>query len=152
MKIHPIQIATYFLTAILLAFSTNLYTQRTITWKGGTPGMKTDWYCSQNWSTSTVPDEFSNVIIPDVSTSTFAMPVIPTGSVEINELYIQSNASLTVSGKASLCVFGNTDRVDLANLHGEGRVVFNERNQIIKMITEVRNGVIVPANETSQIE
>ena len=114
--------------------------------------MKTDWYCPQNWSTSTVPDEFSNVIIPDVSTSTFAMPVIMTGSVEINELYIQPNASLTISGKAALCVFGNTDRVDLANLHGEGRVVFNDRNQVIKTITEIRNGVILPAQETSQIE
>lgn len=152
MKTHPIQIATYLFTTILLVFSINIYAQKTITWKGGTPGMKTDWYCPQNWSTSVVPDEFSNVIIPDVSTSTFAMPVILTGSVEINELYIQPSASLTVSGKATLCVFGNTDRVDLASLHGEGSVVFNEKNQVIKTITEIQNGVILPANETSQIQ
>ena len=152
MKTYPNQFATYLFTTVLITLSTNICAQKTIIWKGGTPGMKTDWHCPQNWSTSSVPDEFSNVVIPDVSTSTFSMPVIRSGIVEVNELEIERNASLTVSEKTKLSVFGNTERVNLANLHGEGKVVFNEQNQIIRTITELRNGVILPVNGMVQIQ
>ncbi len=74
------------------------------TWKGGTPGQETNWDCSKNWSLGRIPDAFDNVIIPDVTTSARKFPVIQSGSIEINQLDIQSNATLTVQGKVCILV------------------------------------------------
>ena len=67
--------------------------------------MKNDWNCPTNWSTFAVPDEFSNVIIPDVSTSTFSSPIIKAGKVEVNSIYIQPNATMTVGKDAVVVVY-----------------------------------------------
>ena len=74
--------------------------------------MKNDWYCPQNWNTSSVPDEFSDVIIPDVSSSSFAPPILHYGKIEVNSLFIGDNGSLTISRDASLIVLGNAEGVN----------------------------------------
>lgn len=79
--------------------------QGTNIWKGGTPGMESDWHCAKNWSKYKVPDAFSDVIIPDVSSTTLVMPVIKDGRAEANSLFIYPNASLTIDGPAQLVVF-----------------------------------------------
>ncbi|MBC7777574.1 MAG: hypothetical protein H7246_19225 [Phycisphaerae bacterium] len=96
----------FFATTILVlfGFQTSLSAQRTATWKGGTPGRSTDWNCPTNWKEGRVPDEFSSVVIPDVSTSTFSYPVIHKGTVEIFSLECSSNVSLTTQGNARVII------------------------------------------------
>lgn len=114
--------------AILFAMSTvSGFAQRTITWKGGTPGMTSDWFCPQNWSTASLPDEFSDVIIPDVSSSTFAQPYLKVGDIEINSLRLLSNASLTIVDKASLTVISYIEGNTLDNVKGSGQLILKEQ-------------------------
>ena len=81
-------------TAITLLFGcqVTLNAQKTNTWKGGTPGRVNDWYCATNWSNGAVPNEFSNVVIPDVSATAHAAPVLLKGEAEINALLLHSGA------------------------------------------------------------
>lgn len=125
------------ITVALLSFFTNGFSQKVIIWKGGTPGMKNEWNCPQNWSTSSVPDEFSNVYIPDVSTSTLSSPVIRTGKVEVNCLFIESNASLTIKKPAQLVVHGIAEGLRKENLILEGSllVLDNEPESTLRTIT-----------------
>jgi len=88
---------------LFFGFQVSLNAQKTATWKGGTPGRTSDWECATNWKEGRVPDEFSCVIIPDVSTSTFSYPVIA-GEVEIQSLLCASSARLTVMDNASLII------------------------------------------------
>jgi len=76
--------------------------QKIATWKGGTPGRNTDWNCPGNWKEGRVPNEFSNVVIPDVSTWTFSYPVIRKGTVEISSLQCAPGAKLTLLGNAKV--------------------------------------------------
>jgi hypothetical protein len=97
-----ISAATLFV--LLFACCTALSAQKTATWKGGTPGRSTDWNCPTNWKEGRVPDEFSNVVVPDVSTSTFACPVIERGEVEVLSLACAPTSRVTVRSKARLIV------------------------------------------------
>ena len=106
------------ITTLWITISANAFSQKATTWIGGTPGMKTDWYCPYNWNTSSVPDEFSDVIIPDVSTTSFASPVIQSGKVEINSINVHSNASLTIGQNATLIVFTQSQG-NINKLRGE---------------------------------
>ncbi|MBP7240133.1 MAG: hypothetical protein KBA14_07890 [Saprospiraceae bacterium] len=120
------------LLGILIAFSG--FSQKSITWKGGTPGMKNDWYCPQNWSTTSLPDEFSDVIIPDVSTSTLAFPEIKSGEIEINSLMMHSNTLLMIGEDATLMVTGNIEGLTAAKLPGAGRLLRVEST--LSVVTE----------------
>jgi hypothetical protein len=114
---------TLALTMILIAFCTSGFSQKVSIWKGGTPGMKNEWNCPQNWSTSSVPDEFTNVSIPDVSSSTLSAPVIRSGKVEVNSLFIHSNASLRIEKQAQLVVYGIAEGIRQKNMDLEGTLV-----------------------------
>lgn len=95
---------------ILFCFmGTIAFSQHENTWIGGTPGMENDWNCAKNWSDFKVPDEFTNVFIPDVSTSTLYYPVIKKGVVEINAFYMKATASLTVLPDARLVVYSEAE-------------------------------------------
>ncbi len=118
----------WFVTSFLMVISLNAFSQKIIIWKGGTPGMKSDWYCPQNWSTSAIPDEFSDVIIPDVSASSFALPVIRSGKVEINSLFIQFNGSLTIAKDAVMIVYENTEGCSKGKIHGDGLIIIHNPN------------------------
>lgn len=91
---------------IALFFLVNLsaHAQKTATWKGGTPGRKSDWNCPSNWKEGRLPNEFSAVTIPDVSTSTFSYPVIQEGEIEVQSLYTAPGARITLKNKARLVV------------------------------------------------
>jgi hypothetical protein len=118
----------WFFATLLLTFCMNVFSQKSITWKGGTPGQKNEWYCAQNWSTHNVPDEFSDVIIPDVSTSSFAFPIIRTGKVEINSLYILFNGSLTIAKNAVMTVLDNAEGCSQGKIHGDGLIILHNVN------------------------
>ena len=103
MKNVLLSIATAF--ALLFGLATTLSAQNTVVWKGGTPGQENNWNCPKNWSKYKVPDEFSDVVIPDVSSTTHATPVIKSGTFEVNSIQIQSNAQLTIESGARLVVY-----------------------------------------------
>ena len=88
--------------ALLLLLATQAFSQKTTTWQGGTPGRENHWDCPSNWSTNTVPNEFSDVVIPDVSTSTQKYPIINEEEVEIKSIEVQSGASLILSRTARI--------------------------------------------------
>ncbi|MCB0677498.1 MAG: hypothetical protein KDC30_12455 [Saprospiraceae bacterium] len=112
------------LITLFALFSTTLIAQQAITWKGGTPGRESDWNEPRNWSTNCLPNEFSDLIIPDVSTTTFSTPVIKEGIVEINSLTIASNSKLTIQSPARLIVYSYLEGVNEYNLVEEGALLF----------------------------
>ncbi len=111
------------LIAAFALFTTCAFSQKTTTWVGGTPGKETSWNEARNWSSNRVPDEFSDVIIPDVSTSTFSAPVILNGTVELNSLLVESNARFTVKPSAKLFIYEQAEGLDQKNLDLKGAVV-----------------------------
>lgn len=122
------------LLACLLAQSPNLFSQRTIMWKGGTPGKETQWQCPKNWTCNHVPDEFSNVTIPDVSSSSMAYPVLM-GVAEVNSLRLEGNAALTIAPEGQLTVFTDVVVLHKENLQIKGTlIVLNELETSEKII------------------
>ncbi len=89
---------------IFVLLATIVFCQPSVTWKGGSPGQPNEWNCPKNWSNYRVPDAFSNVIIPDVSTTSLANPIIQNCNVEVNSILLQSNATLTVELGAQLII------------------------------------------------
>ena len=114
------------LIAILTLTTTLTFAQQSVTWKGGTPGKETSWNEARNWSNNKVPNEFSDVIIPDVSTSTFSAPVIKEGTIELNSISIASNGKLTVESAAKVIVFGYTEGIIKENVNLEGTLMVME--------------------------
>ncbi len=92
----------FFVAAIILISQTALFAQKTATWKGGTSGKATDWNCAANWKEGRVPNEFSQVIIPDVSSSSHSNPVLSSGEVEIWSIMIHTGATLRIGKNARL--------------------------------------------------
>jgi hypothetical protein len=90
------------ISILLVGLSDSLNAQKITTWKGGTPGRCNDWFCAQNWKEGRVPDEFSNVVIPDVSSTTRCYPVIKEGEVEVQSVQCAPNTTITVFSKAQL--------------------------------------------------
>ncbi|MGK0391555.1 MAG: hypothetical protein ACI94Y_004322 [Maribacter sp.] len=90
------------LIATLSLISTFTFVQ--VTWEGGTPSNEKSWSEPRNWSTSYVPDEFSDVLIPNVSSTTFSNPIIKEGVFEVNTIRIESNANLTIKASAKLMI------------------------------------------------
>jgi hypothetical protein len=108
------------LIAIFTLLTTITFAQQAVTWNGGTPGNETCWDEAKNWSNNRVPNEFSDVIIPNVSTSTFSTPVIKNGTIELNSLQIASNGKLTIESSAKMIVYGYTHGVIKENINLEG--------------------------------
>lgn len=88
--------ASVIATLLICFFASTSSAQRLNTWKGGTPGHETDWNYFKNWSLGKTPDAFDRVLIPDLSTTTRAYPVISNTGVEISYLEIQSGAMITI--------------------------------------------------------
>jgi hypothetical protein len=108
------------LIAIFTLLTTITFAQQAVTWNGGTPGNETSWDEARNWSNNKVPNEFSDVIIPDVSTSTFSTPVIKNGTFELNSLQIASNGKLTVESSAKMIVYGYSQGIIKENVNLKG--------------------------------
>ena len=113
-------IALTLITTISLA-------QNTVTWIGGTPGKATKWEEPKNWSNHRVPNDFSNVIIPDVSSSTFAYPEITKGIVEVNSIHIESQSRLTVHANAQLIIYEQEESLAKLDLKSESSLVIIEQ-------------------------
>lgn len=114
------------LIAIFTLTTTITFAQQSVTWKGGTPGKETNWNEARNWSNNKVPNEFSDVTIPDVSTSTFSNPVIKKGTIELNCISIGSNGQLTVESDAKVIVYGFAEGIIKENLNLEGTLFVME--------------------------
>ena len=113
-------------TFLILSFTllTSIgFAQKTVVWKGGTPGKENCWHEARNWSTNSVPDEFSNVIIPDVSSSSFSTPIIYDGTVELNALQMETNTHLSILRKAKLIVYSYSYGLDIEKLQLEGTLI-----------------------------
>lgn len=118
--------------ALALSFIATLHAQKTVTWKGGTPGQENDWNCAKNWSSHKVPDEFSNVVIPDVSTTTLAAPVIKNGTFEVNAIIVHSNAKLTVEKDAQLVIYTTEgDCLDTRGFNIKGSLLLLDFSQTV---------------------
>ena len=111
------------LIALFTMISTITIAQNTVTWKGGTPGKETSWNEAKNWSNNKVPNEFSNVIISDISTSTFSTPIIKEGTIELNSIMIESSAQLTVETSAKLIIYGYAEGLMKDNLQLSGSLI-----------------------------
>lgn len=108
--------------AVLTMATSIISAQNTVNWVGGTPGKETAWNEPKNWSDHRVPDEFSDVFIADVSTTTFSFPVIKNGKVELNALNISPDAKLTVNEGAQLIIHDYTEGATDANLDIKGNL------------------------------
>lgn len=102
MKSPALFFARLTFTALLLTLCASAFSQKIATWKGGTPGRPTEWNCATNWKEGQVPNEFSQVIVPEVATSTFSNPVLTAGEVVIWSLLIHTGASLRIGKNARL--------------------------------------------------
>lgn len=123
MKSQCSALASIFFSLSFL-FSSPALAQRTINWVGGVPGLEREWNCPKNWNPSKVPNEFSNVCIPDVSSGSgrFA-PVISGGLVEVNSLQMDSNASLKVEKSATLLVYNGLNGFNHDSLEVSGSII-----------------------------
>jgi len=104
MKSPALFFAPLLSAALIFAFATNTLAQKVATWKGGAPGRPADWYCPSNWEEGRLPNEFTQVVIPDVSASGSNAPVLASGEVEIWSLSLQNGASLRIARNAHLTV------------------------------------------------
>ena len=78
-----------------------------------------------------MPNEFSNVFIPDVSTSSFSNPTIKDGVIELNSLQIESTAKLTIQKMAKLIVYGDAEGFYANNFEIDGSfIVFDDINEM----------------------
>lgn len=115
--------ASFLSAAILIlffGFQVSLHAQKATTWKGGTPGRGTDWTCAANWKEGRVPNEFSDVLIPDVSSTTGFLPVIRTEVASVNSLTILSGGHLRIEMAGRLEVFGAVEIFGSGSIRNTG--------------------------------
>lgn len=97
--------AFFFLLAFVLGPDAMLFSQITMTWKGGTPGKECQWQCPQNWTSNKVPDGFSNVVIPaTVASGSLSNPVL-NERTEVNSLRIEGDSRLKIGPQGMLTVY-----------------------------------------------
>ncbi|MBL4587113.1 MAG: VCBS repeat-containing protein, partial [Flavobacteriales bacterium] len=82
------------------------------TWDGST---STAWNVGSNWSTGSVPGASDDVTIPDVSND----PVI-SGSMTINDVELQSGATLSVNSGGTLTLDGELDNSGAITIQSGG--------------------------------
>ncbi|MDX2282350.1 MAG: hypothetical protein NW218_22355 [Saprospiraceae bacterium] len=91
-----------FICLLSMIAVTSASAQKNNTWRGGASGHAAEWSYFKNWSTGRVPNEFDRVVIPDVSSSTNAYPVIEADTIEVLSLQIQQGAMLTLQPNVRL--------------------------------------------------
>ncbi|MBK9337471.1 MAG: hypothetical protein IPM98_13240 [Lewinellaceae bacterium] len=120
---------------LLFACSHTLRAQRIVHWKGGTPGLESNWNTPGNWSTNAVPNAFCDVIIPDVSTRSGAGPVLAQKNAEVNTLILESGASLVIQQCGALAVYGNLERFGVQTLEVNGSLMLKGDAQTAGLIS-----------------
>lgn len=115
--------ASCFFAAMMIlsfGFQISVSAQKPATWKGGTPGNSADWNCASNWKEGRVPNEFSDVCIPDVSTASGIQPVVRCSVAGVNSLTILSGACLRIEKTGVLDVYGWTEIFDASSIQNSG--------------------------------
>ncbi len=121
-----------FFAAITLIAQTALQAQQTATWKGGKPGLATDWNCSANWSGGRAPDAFTQVIIP---AGRQFYPVLERTQAHIDALLIENGSTLAIQKGAMLVILGETGYFDGLTVLGQIR-----NNGILEIGEAVQEG------------
>ncbi|MEZ4884877.1 MAG: T9SS type A sorting domain-containing protein [Chitinophagales bacterium] len=80
-------------------------------WTGGSEPANSDWNDPNNWSTGIIPDYSDEVTIADISPLT-NYPIID-DFVEIGNLIIEANASVTIANGGELITFFTTTGIDI---------------------------------------
>lgn len=116
MKKPNVQKASFMLLIVCLFFSISVTAQKINTWKGGKTSQPNAWNCAQNWSLNTVPNEFQDVVIPDVSSGFNHYPVIDDEDNTVRSITICTRAQLTIKPSGVLLVTGFEDASGFINL------------------------------------
>lgn len=146
---------SFFFAAIcmfLLGNTTQLQAQKINCWKGGTPGQATNWNCPKNWSASQVPDEFQNVIIPDVSSSSGVYPTISEPCQEVNALVLESGASLTITKSGGLNVLTTMEEHGNSEMKLKGKLLIIPTNGYAGTMKTADNNelAVISANKSTK--
>lgn len=80
-------------------------------WSGGTSG---DWTDCKNWSDGTIPTSTTNITIPNIGTS----PSV-SSDLTINNLTVNTGATLLISGATTLTVNGDLSLASGASIDGD---------------------------------
>lgn len=128
------------ITATFFFFTLNLSFAQVV-WTGGTPGRTNDWNVATNWDTNRIPDEFDDVLIPNLAGQGNFYPIIKTHVPSIQYLFIESNARLEIAENGMLTIDGSntwndgllnfgslkiSGEIDFINVAGE--TIINEGN------------------------
>lgn len=107
----------FYAMLLIVATAFNLTAQKY--WKGGFPGQETSWNHPRNWSDHRIPDQDSEVAIPDLSSHGNFYPVIDQETAPIASLQILSGAKLTITEKGTLTVDGQAAFSNGISLQGQ---------------------------------
>ena len=124
------------LLILLSLISLNCFSQVTSKWRGNTPGKEQDWKCPSNWSTNSLPNEFTDVVIPVDISVTYNYPVI-NGEVEINSLSVWPGAILTI--KDGSLTIHDTERSNYKRVQILGKKNLIEKETALYTTGEVSN-------------
>lgn len=94
------------LVCLLFALISTLGLMAQVEWRGGFPGQENNWFCASNWSDNHVPNEFDNVIVPDLSTRGNHYPKIKNEEAKVQSLQLHSGSTITINSGAQLTVLG----------------------------------------------
>ena len=114
----------------------NCFSQVTSIWRGNTPGKEQDWNCSSNWGNNSLPDQFTDVIIPVDISITYNYPVI-TDEVEVNSLSVWPGAILTI--KDGTLTIHDTERSNYKRVQILGKKNLFENEAALFTTGEVSN-------------
>jgi len=101
-------------------------------WVGNT----TDWNTAGNWSSNAVPNSCATTVFIPTSPSGGSFPTISSGTFNVGDIEIESNATVTINGTASLKVCGelkggNTNNAALLGTSSSGVVLEGTAEQKI---------------------
>lgn len=125
---------------LILGFQISLNAQRKATWKGGSPGRSADWNCPTNWKEGYVPDGFSNVIIPDVSSGSGIKPVIYSAVEPVNSLVLYSGAQLKIEQSGALEVIDIAETFASSSILNKGKLKVPKDNPYLKINYDFSEG------------
>lgn len=108
--------------AIICCFLFSANAQKTATWKGGAAGKSNDWSCAANWKEGRVPDEFCDVVIPNVSSTGNFQPVIRAEVDAVHSLRILPGATLRITAQGALEVSEPLEGIAANSLQNQGRL------------------------------
>ena len=103
------------------------FSPKDVTWSGSLGN--DDWDTGSNWNFGYAPNDNDNVIIPDVTGSSFLQPVITSTNITVADLEISASATLEVGDGSTLDIDGDYD--NLGNLLRAGTTTVNYNGTIV---------------------